>query len=857
MYCDSQFTAANGVIKGSGSTSDPYIIAGWNTSSIAVSSTLSSSYEILNNWIQGSSCSGITINTPKSGPVYLTNDTIVSSQGDGLVVTNSSVVLISGVDASNNAGSGIVLSADGSGSGELLNSIASNNRANGIELMNSSLFSISSSASTGNAKDGFYVYNSRNATLFSDNATSNTIGLEITGTSKQSYGGAQVASGYYDGNIIGIEVNGLGQSIEANSTKISSALIDHTAQLGNKIGTLALNDSIVELENNAIGLGNYGVAIQNSLPLVVGNIITQNSGTGLNITGSYLGNGYCEVEFTNGTILNYNSCVASNYVTLNGDNGAVLSNMNDSFTFDNAALGNVKDGFVFQGMTGSTISTQVSIYNENNGLTVSSSSSSRITQNQVGGNLNGLVVIDSNNNTIDHNNATLNYLDGMLFHGSEGNVISNNVAIEDASGCSTQLQCAAAAGLELYSSSGNIVTQNTLTNNTSPGLGAGIYLNNGSDQNSVILNNASLNYAGVLLSASSSNNIAKNSLSSNTYGVYLLSAPTNSIINNEYSNVTQSIYPDQPAVSFSGISNGTTVTGELNLSWQVTGQAIAHEAILVDGNVIPVNGTRFSLNSTALPDADHTITIKVTNIGGLSATSSVIISTRNHEGLGVEALGPSGTPLPGVGITLSSSNLLLNSVTGPNGVAFFPGLTTGQYAATAIVNGTYATLPIDFTKNETVSIFFPVISTSFQIPSSGTSSKLTLHGNITASNLSNIQLKNANGVYSLSFDISGATGTTAHATLTIPKSIIPGGLAPSISVSGVQGNNESYTQDRNNYYLTLNVPITSATHVSIQFSHVVSFDLKLLILLVIILAVIASSLAIALRRPKKDYNFGV
>ena len=854
---DSQFTTANGVIKGNGLASDPYIIAGWNTSSIAVSSGVSSSYKILNDWIQGSSGAGITINTPNSGPVYLTNDTIISSHGSGLVVTNSSDVVIMGVDASNNSASGIVLSAGSSGSGELLDSVATNNGANGVELTGSSFFTISSSTATSNAKDGFYVYNSMNATLFSDNATSNTVGLEITGTLNHGYGGTQVANGYYGGNNIGVEVNGMGQNIGANSSKISSALIDHTAQIGNNIGTLAVNDSIVELENSAIGLNNYGAVIRNSLPLVVGNIITQSSGTGLNVSGSYTGDGYCEVRFANGTTMNFDSCIASNYVTLNGDYGALISSLKDSFTFDNGALGNVEDGFSFENLAGSIISTQVSVYNQNNGLTVSNTNNSRITQNEVAGNMNGLVVRDSYDNTIDLNNATLNFLDGLLLYSSGGNMMSNNTAIEDASGCSVILKCTAAAGLELQGSSGNIVSENNLTNNTSPTLGAGIYINNGSDQNSIILNNATLNYAGILLSQSSSNNITKNSLSSNNYGIYLLSAPANSIINNEYNNVIQSVYPDQPTVSFSGISNGTTVAGRLNLSWQVTGQAITHEDILIDGETIPVNGTSFTLNSATLPDANHTITIRVINIGGLSATSSVVILTRNHEGLGVEALGPSGILLPGVGITLSGAGILLNSTTGTNGIALFPGLSTGLYTASAVVNGTFASLSVDFAQNETVSIYFPIISTSFHIPSSGSTSPFTLLGNITASNLSRIQLNNANGVYGLSFDVSGAVGTTGVAILTIPKTVVPGGLAPTVSVSGVQASNNSFTQDSHNYYIALNVPLTTTTNVSIQFSHAVSINLDLLILTVIIVALVAAGLSIALRRPRRDYSFGV
>ena len=220
-------------------------------------------------------------------------------------------------------------------------------------------------------------------------------------------------------------------------------------------------------------------------------------------------------------------------------------------------------------------------------------------------------------------------------------------------------------------------------------------------------------------------------------------------------------------------------------------------------------------------------------------------------------MGPSGTLLPGDSIPLFSSGLLFNSTTGSNGIAFFPNLSSGRYTAAATVNGTYASLPIDFSQNETISIFFPVMSTSFWVSSSGSNSTLTLHGNMTASQLSNVQLKNANGVYSISFDVSGAAGTTGSATLTIPKSVIPGGLAPSVSINSAGPNNESFTQDSQNYYVDLSVPLGTSTNVSIQFSHAVGINLDLLILLVIIVAVSAAGLAVAIVRPKKRYSFGV
>ena len=227
---NSQFTAANGVVSGSGTRSSPYMIAGWNTSSITISSAVSASYELLNNWVQGSSGNGIVLSTPNSVDSLVENDYAFSNNGNGLVVSNSSGVSISSVDASNNVQSGIVISNVTQGTGGLLSSIAANNGADGIVLQNTPYFSISSSAASSNTNLGFYVFNSKNATLTSDNATSNTVGVYVTGSPSKNYGGVQIVGGNFIGNKVGLQINGLGQKIAGNLTNVSTVLIDGTAQ---------------------------------------------------------------------------------------------------------------------------------------------------------------------------------------------------------------------------------------------------------------------------------------------------------------------------------------------------------------------------------------------------------------------------------------------------------------------------------------------------------------------------------------------------------------------------------------------------------------------------------------------------
>ena len=196
------------------------------------------------------------------------------------------------------------------------------------------------------------------------------------------------------------------------------------------------------------------------------------------------------------------------------------------------------------------------------------------------------------------NNATLNALDGILLSGSSSNIVTGNVAIQDASECTSSLSCSAAAGIELFESSVNVVYSNTLTNNTTPsGTGAGIYLNFGSGDNAVFLNNATLNDVGISITTSSSNTIAKNSLYSNTYGILLSNAPNNTILDNNFGSNEQNQYPNQPTVTLTNIKNGTSISGQVDITWVTSGQAILTENLIIDGKTQFVSGNGFDFNS--------------------------------------------------------------------------------------------------------------------------------------------------------------------------------------------------------------------------------------------------------------------
>ncbi len=64
---NSQFTSANGVLQGNGTSTDPFILAGWNTTSISISGGATSVYQIINVWVAGSPGDGIYLNTSGRG----------------------------------------------------------------------------------------------------------------------------------------------------------------------------------------------------------------------------------------------------------------------------------------------------------------------------------------------------------------------------------------------------------------------------------------------------------------------------------------------------------------------------------------------------------------------------------------------------------------------------------------------------------------------------------------------------------------------------------------------------------------------------------------------------------------------
>jgi len=107
---DSQFTGANGVIAGTGTPSSPYVIAGWNVSSISITN-VHSSYVLVNDYVSGSVGNGITIDTPNSEP-FVDFVYVVRNGGYGLYANGSAAGLYFDVIAGDNGKDGILIAND-------------------------------------------------------------------------------------------------------------------------------------------------------------------------------------------------------------------------------------------------------------------------------------------------------------------------------------------------------------------------------------------------------------------------------------------------------------------------------------------------------------------------------------------------------------------------------------------------------------------------------------------------------------------------------------------------------------------------------------------------------------------------
>ena len=112
----------------------------------------------------------------------------------------------------------------------------------------------------------------------------------------------------------------------------------------------------------------------------------------------------------------------------------------------------------------------------------------------------------------------------------------------------------------------------------------------------------------------------------------------------------------------------------------------------------------------------------------------------------------------------------------------------------------------------------PTPTTQQTIPISGSTTELSISGNITSSQISDVSITTNQSALttSLSFTVTGVSSTTGFGNITIPKSAVPYGNSPTIYIDGQPAQSQGYTQDSNNYYVWFTTHF-STHQVSITF----------------------------------------
>ncbi len=103
--------------------------------------------------------------------------------------------------------------------------------------------------------------------------------------------------------------------------------------------------------------------------------------------------------------------------------------------------------------------------------------------------------------------------------------------------------------------------------------------------------------------------------------------------------------------------------------------------------------------------------------------------------------------------------------------------------------------------------------------SSGNNVTLSLGGNITSTQITSaaISTDESAGETTISFTVTGQSGSTGAGNVTVPKSAVPYGTTPTIYIDGNKVEKQGYTQDTNNYYVWYTTHFSSH-QVSIVFA---------------------------------------
>ncbi|MEM3445093.1 MAG: NosD domain-containing protein [Thermoplasmata archaeon] len=416
---DSEFTLATGVVAGSGTPEDPYIIEGWEIDANG------GSYSI---WIENTTVNFVikncvlrnatnTASPPHGTGIAFTN--VKNGRIEGNEVTGNSMGIrlalstnnsIRGVNASGNSLYGITLySSPENTVGE--NSVTGNEY--GIYLSFSNNTTIINNTISGNSRYGIYLSSSLNTTI-SGNILSDD-GIMITGELCQYWNTHHIEPTnlingrpiyFYKDREGGFVPVDAGQVILANCTnmKISGLNVTNTSA-GVLLG---FSTSISITENNISGnfIGIYLYASSNTE-------IISNNVSGNLLDGVYL-------FFSNNNTVRYNKASDNLY-------GIHVWRSRNNTLLENNASDNFYAGICIETSANNHVEGNTASANQYYGISLASSWNNTIISNNVSvNNYFGIILDSSDNNLISENNASRNSCHGIYLYSSYSNRITYN-----------------------------------------------------------------------------------------------------------------------------------------------------------------------------------------------------------------------------------------------------------------------------------------------------------------------------------------------------------------------------------------------------------------------------------------------
>jgi parallel beta-helix repeat protein len=420
------FTPANGVVGGSGTESDPYIIENWNISAstaIGIQINNTTAYFIVRNCYVhdgGETYQGIYFYNVTNGKIE--NDAS-ENNSEGIYLESSGNNTILGSTCSNNYYFGISLYF--SSNNTISNNIAENTRnILGIFLNNSDNNLIENNTVRNNQNSGIQIYLSSNNTisnnivensrtgegiliqnseynLIENNTCSNnsTYGINLYQSSNNLINNNLVENNYYQGILL---------SDSSNNT-ISNNIVEKTQE---ECGIFLYDSDNNLIENNTVGnsgiIGIYLRTYSNN------NILTNN-------TCNNNGGGIQFYESSNNNLIENNTC--SN----NSSTGIEL----DSYSNNNTISGNICSNNYYEGITlyqssNNLIDNNIVENNNTRGIYLYNSNSDRISNNTIEGNPRGIALSYSGNSSISNNQVAGNTIWGIYIVNSSNNRIFHN-----------------------------------------------------------------------------------------------------------------------------------------------------------------------------------------------------------------------------------------------------------------------------------------------------------------------------------------------------------------------------------------------------------------------------------------------